>query len=69
MEENIVSSWTDYPYNYKYMSVHFELNMDISHTDRTSYDLLNMISDVGGVLEILVILFTLLASRFARVRI
>ena len=69
MEENIVSSWTDYPYNYKYMSVHFELNMDILHTDRTSYDLLNMAGDVGGVIEILKIVFTLFASKFALLRI
>ena len=51
------------------MSVQIELNMDISHTDRTSYDLLNMAGDVGGVLEILIIVFTLFAYKFALLRI
>ena len=69
MEENQVSSWDDYPFNYKFMSVHFELNMDMTHTDRTTYDLLNLTSDVGGVLEILIIVFTMFASRFALLRI
>ena len=43
--------------------------MDIQHIDRTSYDLLNMLSDVGGVLEILLVLFGALASPFALLRI
>ena len=57
MQQNEFSSWTDYPFRYKFMSIHFNLDMDIYHTDRTSYDLLNMISDVGGILEILLMVF------------
>ena len=51
------------------MSIHFELDMDIQHTDRTSYDVLNMTSDVGGVLEILTMIFKLIAAGFASLRI
>ena len=56
---------TDYPYSYKFMSVHFELNMDIYHTDRTSYDFINMMVDVNGVLKVLMIVFGMIASPFA----
>jgi len=51
------------------MSIHFELDLNVQHTDRTSYDVLNMVSDVGGVLEILTVLFKLIASWFASLRI
>ena len=43
--------------------------MDIQHTDRTSYDVLNMMGDVGGVLEILLAVFKMIASPFAVLRI
>ena len=39
------------------MSFHFALDLDITHTDRTSYDFLNMLGDVGGVLGILLTIF------------
>jgi len=51
------------------MSVHFECNLDVMHIDRTSYDFLNMMGDVGGVLEILNISFKILVSSFALLRI
>ena len=35
------------------MSIDFDLNMDIMHIDRTTYDLLEMMGDVGGVIGIL----------------
>lgn len=54
---------------YKFMSVHFELNMDISHTSRTTYDVINMMVDVGGVIKVLIIVFGLIASPFALLRI
>ena len=63
------SSWNDYPRQYKYMSIDFDLNMDIMHTDRATYDLLDMLGDVGGVMEILTTGFGLLASPFAILRI
>lgn len=69
VQQNEFSSMTQYPNNYKFMSADFVLNMDVQYTDRTSYDLLNMMGDVGGVLEVLVILFQLIASPFAIIRI
>ena len=69
IKSNEFSSWTTYPYQYKFMSFDFDLNMDIQHTDRTSYDVLNMMGDVGGVLEILLAVFKMIASPFAVLRI
>ena len=51
------------------MSVNFELNMDITYTDRISYDILNGMGDVGGVLEILLLLFNMIAYSFSIIRI
>ena len=51
------------------MSVHFELNMDVEYIHRKSYDLLNMGVEIGGVLKVLMIIFSLIASPFAVVRI
>jgi len=51
------------------MKVQFKLNQDIQHTDRTSYDVLNMFGEVGGVIEILRIIFTLMAAKFAKFKI
>jgi len=47
------------------MSFHFALDLDITHTDRTSYDFLNMLGDVGGVLGILLTIFGWISSPFA----
>jgi hypothetical protein len=51
------------------MKFQFLLNTDILHTDRTSYDLLDLTGDLGGVIEIFKILFTLCASGFAKFKI
>ena len=51
------------------MSVDFDLNMDIQYTDRTSYDFLNMMGDVGGVLSIILTVFKMVASPFAVLKI
>ena len=52
MGTNKPSSWVYYPDRYKFFSVAFVLSQDISNTDRTTYDILDMFSDVGGLLEI-----------------
>ena len=43
--------------------------MDIKYTDRTSYDGLNLMGDVGGVLEIIVIVFHMMSMSFSILRI
>ena len=63
-----ISFWTNYPEQYKFYSVHFELNLDVKHTERTTYDLLDMISDIGGVIEFCYIVFNLFAVQFSKVR-
>jgi hypothetical protein len=51
------------------MSVDFDMNEHIQYTDRTSYDMLNMMGDVGGVLEILLVMGRLLSTSFASYKI
>ena len=65
IQENSLSSWTHYPFQYKFMSIEFDLNMDIEYTDRTSYDLLNWMGDVGGVFETLFVACNVLAYFFS----
>ena len=69
MLPNEFSSWTNYPFQYKFMSIAYELNQDIHYTDRTSYDFLNMMGDIGGVLEILLLVCHMIAGSFAVLRI
>jgi hypothetical protein len=61
MGQNQLTSWVNYPHQYKFFSVHFTLNTDIQMIDRTTYDFLDMIGDCGGVLEVFLILFSMLA--------
>ena len=62
------SSWTNYPDLYKYMSLHIEMDLDIHHTERTTYDLLQMMGDLGGVMEVLLIVFAAMAHYPGRNR-
>lgn len=68
MGHNQVSAMTDYPDYYKLFSVHFHLNDDIVFTERATYDLLDWISDIGGMYEFLVTLFGLFTYKFASIR-
>jgi len=51
------------------MSITFGLNPDIKHTDRTAYDLLNWMGDIGGVLETLLLAFHAIIYYFSIIRI
>jgi len=51
------------------MSIDFDLNSDIKYTDRTSYDFLNLMGDVGGVLEILRLACNMIAFSFSVLKI
>ena len=44
------------------------MNLDVYHTSRATTDLLDLISDIGGVLQILTELFKYLATPFAMVQ-
>ena len=39
-----------------------ELNLDIVHTERTTYDVLQVMGDLGGVLEVLLVVFASLVK-------
>jgi len=51
------------------MSIDFDLNTDIQHIDRTTYDIMALMGDVGGVIGVLNIVFGFLASPIAALRI
>ena len=51
------------------MSIDFDLNPDIMYTDRTAYEFLHWMGDIGGVLEILLVAFNALACSFSIIRI
>jgi hypothetical protein len=57
-----------YPNHHKFFSMAFALSPDINQIDRTSYDLLNLLADIGGLLEILSILLRMMALPFSRIR-
>ena len=68
MGENSVTSWTNYPSRYKFFSANLFLSQDIESIDRTTYDLLDMAGDIGGVLEILLFIFKTLSHKFSALR-
>ena len=51
MKPNEISSEINYPEKYKFFSVHFSLDQDIYKIERSTYDLLDLIGDIGGVFE------------------
>ena len=44
------------------------MNPDVTTTERTTYDVLDMISDIGGLLEICKVVFGVIAVKFSQVR-
>jgi hypothetical protein len=62
------SSWVDYPDHYKFFSVHFELNQDVTHINRRTYDVLGFARDLGGVVFMGLRVFGGLAAIFAKLR-
>ena len=63
MNANELTSWTSYPDKYKFFSLHFYLNQDVNATDRSTYDLLDLVSDIGGILEVVVAFFALISVQ------
>jgi hypothetical protein len=45
--------WTFYPKKYKFFSLEFEVSSDFDRVERTCYDLILMLGDIGGILSIL----------------
>ena len=44
------------------------MNLDIYKTDRSTYDILDLIRDIGGILEILSVIIYFLAGNFSKLR-
>jgi hypothetical protein len=68
MKTNEFSSWVNYPHRYKFWSIHFQMNTDIAVTERHTYDLLDLCSDIGGVLEFMRTFCSMLVSSFSLIR-
>ena len=52
-KNNQKSSWNLYPHYYKFMSIHLQLTSDINKIERQTYDLLDYLGDIGGLIEII----------------
>ena len=59
ISENLPSSWIYFPTaenpstKYKYVSVQFEMMLDVINWNRQTYSLLDRLGDLGGLLDIL----------------
>jgi hypothetical protein len=61
IKSNELTSWANYPDKYKFFSLDFYLNQDVRATDRSTYDLLDLVSDIGGILEVIVGFFAIVS--------
>lgn len=61
------SSWTRYPYKYKFLSYQFQVSDVIPVTNRETYSLLELLGDIGGLLEFLIIFVTFFVQDFGRI--
>jgi hypothetical protein len=64
MSPNQPSAWLDYPHFYKFVSYQIYLNQDFISYNRVTYDLLQFMSDVGGIQTALFILFYFLIGQY-----
>ena len=55
--ENLPSSWTYFPTRtnpstrYKYVSIEYNVSMDVTQVSRSTYHVLDWIGDIGGLLD------------------
>ena len=68
LDSNQLTSWTDYPRRFKFISVAFEVDPHILQTDRSTYDLMELFSDIGGAIEFLKVGFGFFALKFSQLR-
>ena len=68
MEQNEITSWKNYPDQYKFYSVHFSLNLDVTTMERRTYDVLDMVENTGGMIEFLFIVFSFASYHFSSLR-
>ena len=51
-----------------FINVYFKASPNIKMSDRQTYDILNLVGDVGGFIEMLKIFFGLFVGQFSRLR-
>ena len=68
LEVNEKTSWISYPEKYKFFSTHVYLNPDVRTTERSTYDLLDCVSDVGGIIEVVVAFFGIITAQYSRLK-
>lgn len=68
MKPSEESGWDDYPIRYKFFSVHFQENPDTLSTERTNIDLMDLFSEIGGTLEFLKSIISVIAIKFSHLR-
>ena len=65
---NEYSSWVHYPEQYKFFSIHIQLNEDVKHVTRNTYDATNFARDLGGVFFVGLRVFGAAAYVFSNLR-
>ena len=63
------SSMTDYPESYKFVSFSFFIHPTVIEYDRTTYTLLDLFGDVGGLHDFFILMLTPLLEIFGANRI
>jgi len=68
-KQNEKSAWTFYPDKFKFYSVHFLLNNEVTQTERETYDMMAFLSDIGGTVEIIGLILGALVFPFQDLRV
>jgi hypothetical protein len=58
------SAWTNYPNKYKFISLAFFMSVDAQVTNRETYEFLEYLGDIGGLIDILKLLLAAVAYTF-----
>jgi len=66
--DGAITSWIQYPNHFKFFSANIQLSQDINYVERSTYDLLDMAGDIGGVLEVLMLIASVIVHPFSKMR-
>jgi hypothetical protein len=65
---NQPSSWRSYPNHYKLIGVEFMVSSDINNIARETLDIFTFLGDIGGLLDLLILIFGYFLMPFAEKR-
>jgi hypothetical protein len=65
MDAEQTSAWEIFPSYYKITGLEILVNFDTVKTKRKTYDLLSLLSDLGGLFQALTSVFSFLVSWYA----